>query len=233
MNCNSTNFGNMSKSWVLPLAVCAAAVVMCVSIFMTGRDGRNKADSTEPLRRSDIAMVNLTTAYNASSYPAALSQYRNTVTGDLIQQMNDVASAQYLSKVELSQFLQLITANSRTPLQDNQLAALKKANSDRSTELAALQSKPESALSPADTVELKQLEARSARLQQLLQSVDDKLQSDARDRIAAEETLLKQHVVTVAQAVAKAAGYHEVWSQENLIYCENDITPLVIKKLPH
>ncbi len=220
-------------SWIWPITVCAAAMVICLSIFTVGTHAQGKALNSEPLKRSDIAMVNLDAAYSASSYPAQLSQYRNTVTADLVKQINDVANAQYLSKIELGQYLQLLTKSSRTPDEDKQLTDLKQANSDRSTQLATLQAKPESALSPADTAELKLLEARSARLQQLLQSIDDRLQRDARDRIAAEETRQKQQVVTIVQSVAKAAGYHEVWAQQDLVYCENDITPLVIKKLPH
>ncbi len=227
------NSKSLRGTWVLPLTVCAAATVMCLSIFATGSHAQGSDARSTPLRRSDIAMVNLNAAYKASSFPAELDQYRNQVTADLIKQMQEVSSAQYLSKIELGQFLQLITQPTRTPDEDKQLAALVEANSNRSSQLATLQAKPESALLPADAALIKQLEARSARLQQLLQSVNDRLQSDARDRIAAREYTQKQQVVTVVQAVAKSAGYHEVWSQDNLVYCENDITPLVVKKLPH
>ncbi len=227
------NTKTLPGTWVLPLTVCAAATVMCLSIFAAGSHAQGSDARSTPLRRSDIATVNLNAAYKASAFPAELDQYRNQVTADLIKQMQEVSSAQYLSKIELSQFLQLITQPKRTPDEDKQLAALVQANSDRSSQLATLQTKPESALLPPDTALIKQLEARSARLQQLLQSVNDRLQSDARDRIAAREDTQKQQVITLVQAVAKSAGYHEVWSQDNLVYCENDITPLVVKKLPH
>jgi Skp family chaperone for outer membrane proteins len=179
-----------------------------------------------------IGSVDMLQIYDSSDAPQLVEQQANREDQTVIQLTTRIAATAYLGQDELAEYLKLITATDRSPVQEARLTELSGLSDRRGQELDALRIKKEADLSAADRTRMQQLQQQGQRFQQsIMPRIQQSLQLDERGRIDAFRRDQIKRLRAVVSKVAAARGITDVWDTESLIYSVNDLTAEVIRAL--
>lgn len=145
--------------------------------------------------------------------------------------LKEQANYDMLTLDEQHQLGALLAQSPRTDQQKATVDELENKSSHDTQELATLQQKPAGQLTDTDKLRLDQLTTEHQTGQQALQTINDEYQSDFNAQQEKITNDFTDQLREVIGEVAKEKGISVVFDSSVAIYCNNDITDDVLKRL--
>lgn len=184
-----------------------------------------------PLQTNQIASVDMDRLYAASGGPEQLAQQATELAMEVAQHLKEIRTASMLDQQELQEYGTLIFKTKRTDGDQARIRALKALSDQRSDELKALQTKPDTLLTDADKARMRALQEQG----RLVESILPFWQEDARAQQSARIEMFRRNQIARIRAivgkVATERNITHVFDTSALVYSANDITSLVLPKV--
>lgn len=204
------------------------AIALCIVATLTGARGADKEGNG-----LKIGVVNLPKIASDYRYSTKADADLKSKQADIIVELNSWDQHRLLSEADQRVLGQIgVKDANKTQLTQEEQASKKRIEAASKTlfdEFQGLQQKQQS--TPGETARLRELTHLDTetvkRIKDRQTSAQEELQKQANDARLKIDTDIKDAI----HAVAKAKGFNLVFSSEVLLYCDNDLTDEVVKKL--
>lgn len=218
----------MRASKFIPLSVLAMSLLIGGTALLANKPIEVQRNNTDTLARVDMEQI-----YFASGAHIDLDQAAQKNEADGANRLRVIFSAPYLDQMELEEFGSLVGKQKPEKKDEERMGQLKQLSDNRATELRKLETKADNTLTNEEKRRMKQLQETKRLLEENIRPV---LIADFRSQHQNWITDYRRKQITDLSnevgKIAKDKGYNHVFSSEALVYSSNDITALVLQKLP-